>query len=91
MPSTPTAVEIGAEMEGGMARIYFQDNGIGISPDHFARIFQIFGRVYSDKTFEGTGIGLAIVKKAAERMGGSVGVESALGRGSRFYVVLKRA
>ena len=54
-------------------------------------IFQIFGRVYSEKKFEGTGIGLAIAKKAAERMGGSVGVVSELGGGSEFFVLLKKA
>ena len=84
-------VKISAESEEEMVRIDFTDNGIGIAPEHQKQIFQIFGRVYSEKKFEGTGIGLAIAKKAAERMGGSVGVESQLGRGSRFYVRLRRA
>ena len=74
-----------------MVRITFKDNGIGIAPEHQRQIFQIFGRVYSEKKFEGTGIGLAIAKKAAERMGGSLGVTSELGHGSQFFVLLKRA
>lgn len=77
--------------EGEMVRLWFEDNGIGIAPQHQKQIFQIFGRVYSEKKYEGTGIGLAIAKKAAERMGGSVGVESQAGRGSKFFVLLKKA
>jgi len=74
-----------------MVRIGFQDNGIGIAEEHQRQIFQIFGRVYPEKKYEGTGIGLAIAKKAAERMGGTVGVVSQLGQGSEFYFSLKKA
>jgi PAS domain S-box-containing protein len=84
-------VEIQSEVQGEMVRIGFKDNGIGIAPEHQHQIFQIFGRVYPEKKYEGTGIGLAIAKKAAERMGGSVGVNSELGRGSEFYVILRKA
>jgi PAS domain S-box-containing protein len=84
-------VNISASPEGDMVRVSFVDNGIGIDPEHQKQIFQIFGRVYSEKKFEGTGIGLAIAKKAAERMGGSVGVRSELGQGSEFFVLLRRA
>jgi PAS domain S-box-containing protein len=90
-PGKRPEVEIRGNAEGDLVRITFTDNGIGIAPEHHNQIFQIFGRVYSDKKFEGTGIGLAIAKKAAERMGGSVGVDSQLGRGSHFFVLLKRA
>jgi PAS domain S-box-containing protein len=89
-PGKRPEVEIRAEIKGELAEIIFADKGIGIAPEHQNQIFQIFGRVYSDKKFEGTGIGLAIAKKAAERMGGSIGVRSELGRGSQFYVLLKR-
>jgi signal transduction histidine kinase len=85
------SVTIRNRAEGEMVRIEFQDNGIGIAAKHQKQIFQIFGRVYSDKLYEGTGIGLAIAKKAAERMGGSLGVESETGVGSNFFVILKRA
>jgi signal transduction histidine kinase len=84
-------VKIGAEREGEFVRLYFRDNGIGIAPEHLGRVFQIFGRVYSEKQYEGTGIGLAIAKKAAERMGGSIGVDSELGKGSCFYLLLRPA
>src|SRR4030095_3258219 len=57
-------------------RIYFQDNGIGIAEKDLQRIFGMFERVHAHTAYEGTGIGLAIVKKAVERMGGQVGVES---------------
>jgi PAS domain S-box-containing protein len=73
------------------ARFWFEDNGIGIAPQDLGRIFGIFERVHPRAKFEGTGIGLAIVRKAVERMGGSLGVESELGRGSRFWLELRIA
>ena len=51
----------------------------------------MFERVHSSQEFEGTGIGLAIMRKAVERMGGEVGVESVLGHGSRFWFTIKRS
>lgn len=84
-------IEISASSEEGMVRLNFKDNGIGIAPEHRDRIFQIFGRVYSDKQYEGTGIGLAIAKKAVERMEGDIGVTSELGQGSCFYLLLRPA
>jgi PAS domain S-box-containing protein len=88
---TVPEITIRSEVEGELVRIWFEDNGIGIAPEHYERIFQIFGRVYSEKVFEGTGIGLAVAKKAAERLGGSLGVVSELGKGSRFFLILRRA
>ena len=90
-PGTFPKILISAEVQGDNIRLSFEDNGIGIAPEHRSRIFQIFGRVYSEKQYEGTGIGLAIAKKAAERMGGTIGVDSELGRGSCFFLVLKAA
>jgi PAS domain S-box-containing protein len=90
-PGTFPEIQISATLDHDNVRINFKDNGIGIAPEHLEQIFQIFGRVYSEKQYEGTGIGLAIAKKAAERMGGSIGVDSKLGRGSTFYLILKRA
>jgi signal transduction histidine kinase len=72
-------------------RIWFEDNGIGIRPDARERIFMMFQRLNAPAAYEGTGIGLTIVKKAMERMGGKVGVESQPGAGSRFWITLARA
>ena len=60
------------------------DNGIGIDPRYRERIFGVFERL-SPADNPGTGIGLAIVKRSVEKMGGTVGVESTLGEGSRFW------
>jgi len=72
-------------------RIWVEDNGIGISPEYRERIFGVFERLNPAENYPGTGIGLAIVRKAAERMGGKVGVESKPGGGSRFWVELPLA
>jgi signal transduction histidine kinase len=70
-------------------RFWIGDNGIGISPEHQERIFDMFQQL--DRSYEGTGIGLALVRKVAERMGGKVGVESQPGNGSRFWLEFKKA
>jgi len=70
------------------ARIYVRDNGIGIPPESQARIFEPFERL--NENYPGTGIGLAIVAKAIERMGGKLGVQSEPGKGSTFWIELKR-
>ncbi len=67
-------------------RFWVEDNGIGIPPKYQESIFGMFQRLTND--YEGTGVGLSIVRKAAERMGGAVGVESAPGQGSRFWIEL---
>jgi len=69
-------------------RVWVEDNGIGIAPEHYEKIFGLFERLHANQTFPGTGIGLAIVRKAAERMGGRVGLESRPGQGTRFWVDL---
>jgi signal transduction histidine kinase len=89
VPGVAPHVRIWAETRNGHVRVLFQDNGIGIAPPAHARIFEIFHRL--DPKVEGTGIGLAIVKKAAERMGGTTGVESAPGQGSTFWIELPRS
>jgi signal transduction histidine kinase len=92
-PGVQPRVTIWAEPEPGTdyIRLCFEDNGIGIAPEHFRDIFEIFGRVNANHVYEGTGIGLAIVRKAAERMGGGAAVTSELGKGSRFWLSLRRA
>lgn len=70
-------------------RLWIQDNGIGIPSQHQKRIFNVFERLHDqDSDYPGTGIGLALVQKAVERMNGSVGVESTVGQGSRFWFEL---
>ena len=76
------------EMVEGRARLSVQDNGIGIPPEYRHRLFGMFERMHTDQKFEGTGIGLAIVRKAVERMNGSVGVISDGKSGSRFWIEL---
>jgi PAS domain S-box-containing protein len=74
----------------GQVRFWVEDNGIGVEPEHRDRVFRVFERLHSDSVYPGTGIGLAIVRRGAERMGGSAGLEDRPdgGRGSRFWVDL---
>ena len=73
----------------GWIRLWVRDNGIGIKPEHSERIFRVFERLHGIERYPGTGIGLAIVRKGVERMGGHVGVESIPGQGSSFWIELK--
>jgi PAS domain S-box-containing protein len=84
-------VVIRSEPVGEKVRLWFEDNGIGIDPGSQQTIFDMFQRAHPGGHYEGSGLGLAIVRKAVERMGGTVGVQSALGQGSRFWLELPRA
>jgi signal transduction histidine kinase len=88
-PGVTPRVEIWAETHGSRVRLYVRDNGIGIEPEAHEKIFNIFYQL--DRNYEGTGIGLSVVRKAAERMGGSVGLRSELNRGSTFHLELALA
>lgn len=72
----------------GTLRLTVEDNGIGIPDEFKAKLFQPFQRLHAGGELEGTGIGLAIVKKAVERMGGTLGFDSQIGNGSRFWIEL---
>ena len=89
-PGVQPELRLRAEARPGYVRLWVEDNGIGISPGHQSQIFLPFTRLHGGK-YAGTGIGLAIVQKGAERMGGAVGVESAEGLGSRFWIDMKSA
>jgi len=90
-PEITPKIRIRAEAIGNECRIWFSDNGIGISAMDLDRIFGIFVKIHPAEKYGGTGIGLSIVRKAAEKMGGKVGVESTPGQGSRFWLQLKKA
>jgi PAS domain S-box-containing protein len=90
-PGAEPQVRVQSEVAGEKVRVWVMDNGIGIAPEHYDRIFQIFGRVHPEKAYPGTGIGLAIVKKAVARMGGEAGFESTPGAGSKFWFTLPKA
>jgi PAS domain S-box-containing protein len=81
-------VRVHSAAAGEKVRLWVEDNGIGIDKGTQTKIFEVFERGHVAADYEGTGIGLAIVRKAAQRMGGGVGVESESGRGSRFWLEL---
>ena len=84
-------VYIKAETTEDKVRLWIEDNGIGIKPQHQSRIFQVFERLHGSETYSGTGIGLAIAKKGMERIGGKIGVESQPDCGSRFWIEGKKS
>jgi PAS domain S-box-containing protein len=81
-------IHIGATNGGSQCRFSVQDNGLGIDPQYFERIFGMFQRLHKREEFAGTGIGLAICKKIVERHGGHISVESQLNVGSTFRFAL---
>jgi signal transduction histidine kinase len=91
-PGATPHVEISAQaMRDASIRVWFKDDGIGIAAEDHDRIFRLFERVHPNSEYEGTGIGLTIVRKAIERMGAQVGFDSAPGKGSNFWIQLQKA
>jgi signal transduction histidine kinase len=84
-------VRIWSEQRGRRIRLWVEDGGIGIAPENHRRIFEVFQRLHGEEKYPGSGVGLALVRKGVERMGGQTGVESTPGAGSRFWIELKRA
>jgi signal transduction histidine kinase len=81
-------VKVWTETQGSHTTLFIEDGGIGIDPLHQNRLFGMFERIHPDLPYDGTGVGLAIVKRAVERMGGKVGVQSDGKSGSRFWISL---
>jgi PAS domain S-box-containing protein len=86
-PGVRPEVAVRSERRDGRVRIVVEDNGIGLRPEHVDKLFGMFQRLPTTSSYEGTGIGLALVRKAAERMGGKAGAEP-LAVGSRFWIEL---
>ena len=84
----PAKIHVGAKTVPDGWEFSIRDNGVGIPADQLGRIFSIFQRLHGQSEYPGTGIGLAICKRIVEKYGGSIRVESELGKGSIFYFTL---
>ncbi|MGZ5568348.1 MAG: PAS domain S-box protein [Limisphaerales bacterium] len=90
-PGVAPRVCLRAEQRGTMVRFWIEDNGIGIAPEYQSKIFGVFHRLHTAEEYRGTGVGLAIVKRAVEIMKGGIGVESQVNKGSSFWIELPLA
>ena len=89
-PGVLPRVMLSAKVCESLITIEFKDNGIGMKKEYLSQIFMPFKRLHGMGVYEGTGIGLSICRKIVERHGGQIWAESELGKGSCFYVSIKR-
>ncbi len=90
-PGQPPDIDISASDGNGKVRVAVTDRGIGIASEYHHKIFKVFERLESARAYPGTGIGLAIVARGMDRLGGKYGVRSEPGQGSTFWIELKRS
>lgn len=88
-PDLPPVIRVSAKEQGAYWQLAVSDNGIGIEKEYLQKIFVIFQRLVPKEQYDGTGIGLAVVKKIVENLGGQVWVESTPGEGSTFYFTIR--
>ena len=88
LPSPPSILPYGGEVKGGAIRFWVRDNGPGLSEGDSSRLFTQFSRLHQARA-QGHGLGLSIVRRIAEKLGGNAGVESEIGQGSVFYFTLQ--
>jgi signal transduction histidine kinase len=87
----PPVVDVEAQEDAGAAVVRIRDNGVGFDMAHATRLFTPFERLHSAREFEGTGMGLANVRRIMERHGGSIRAESSPGAGATFILQFARA
>lgn len=90
-PERPLQIEIWAEEKESRNIIWIRDNGIGIPPQHHERVFRVLESLHARNQYPGTGIGLAIARRAIERMGGKIGLKPDSEKGSCFWIEFPKA